>query len=176
VYQTAVLLDSRGGIVGSYRKIHLFDVVLDDGSVFAESRTTVPGNSPVVLSTPWARLGLSICYDVRFPELYRHLVDEGAEVMFVPSAFAMQTGRDHWHVLLRARALENLCYVAAPAQVGAHDATRRSYGHSLVVDPWGQIIAEASDRPSVVVAELDLEYLRERRRQLPCLSHRRLRG
>lgn len=174
VFMTSVLIDPRGNLLGLYRKIHLFDATLPDGTSLRESEKTQPGEHVVVLSTPLATMGMSICYDLRFPELYRRLSAAGAEVLWVPSAFTAQTGRDHWHVLLRARAIENLCFVAAPAQVGEHGGGRESFGHSLVVDPWGRTIAEGGTKPEVVVAPIDLEALHVRRHQLPCLSHRRL--
>lgn len=171
-YNTAVLIDSAGELKAIYRKIHLFDVALADGTQLRESRSTEAGREVVVAETPWCKMGLSICYDLRFPELYRQQVAQGAELLLVPSAFTLTTGRDHWHVLLRARAIENLCYVAAPAQVGAHGHGRHSYGRSLVVNPWGQVLAEAADRPEALVVRLDFEHLRSLRAQLPSLQHR----
>jgi predicted amidohydrolase len=129
----------------------------------------------VTADTDLCKVGLTVCYDLRFPELYRRLTRAGAEVIFVPSAFTAQTGKDHWHVLLRARAIENQVYIVAPAQVGRHSDRRQSYGHSLVADPWGKIVAEAADQEgAIVTADLDLEHLRKIRRQLPCLEHTRL--
>lgn len=171
-YNTALLIDSSGELKAFYRKIHLFDVALADGTQLRESNSTAAGHEVKVVETPWCTLGLSICYDLRFPELYRQQVALGAQLLLVPSAFTLTTGRDHWHVLLRARAIENLCYVAAPAQVGAHGLGRHSFGRSLVVNPWGQVIAEAADRPEVLVVRLDFEHLQQLRSQLPSLQHR----
>jgi len=134
-HNTAVYLDPDGRVGASYRKIHLFDVAIPDGATYAESDSTVAGTEAVVVDMPWAKLGLSVCYDLRFPELYRELTRRGAQILTVPAAFTLHTGRDHWHVLLRARAIENLCYVLAPAQFGRHTEKRHTYGHALIVDP-----------------------------------------
>jgi len=173
-HNAAVVLDERGAMRAVYRKIHLFDVAIPDGASYAESRSVRPGGAPVVVDTPWARLGLSVCYDVRFPELYRALSAQGAQILVVPAAFTLHTGRDHWHVLLRARAIENLCFVIAPAQVGKHDGGRQTYGHSLIVEPWGTVVADAPDGPGLAVAELDLDRQQRLRTELPALDHRRL--
>ncbi len=172
-HNTAVHLDASGEIVALYRKIHLFDVDLADGTRLAESDGTAPGDRVVVSQTPFGPLGLSICYDVRFPALYQSLVDNGAVAIAVPSAFTASTGKDHWHVLLRARAIECQAYVLAPAQWGNHGQGRASYGHALIVDPWGCVIAECSDGEGVAVAELDMAKVEEARRGLPSLRHRR---
>lgn len=174
VHNTALVISSAGEVVARYRKIHLFDVALADGTEHHESRWVEAGNEPVVVDTPIGRLGLSICYDVRFPELYRRLVTAGATVIAVPAAFTVTTGRDHWHVLLRARAIESQCYVLAPAQWGAHGRGRTTYGHALICDPWGTIIAECSDGEGIAVAELHPARVTSVRRQMPCLEHRRL--
>ena len=163
-----------GALVGSYRKIHLFDVALQDGTSLAESAATTPGQSLLTFDIGRFRVGLSICYDLRFPELYRGLVSQGANVLLVPAAFTVHTGKDHWHTLLRARAIESQAYVIAAAQWGKHPRGRTTYGHSLVVDPWGSVVAEASDRVGVVSANLDLKYLEQVRAAVPCLDHRRL--
>ncbi len=173
-HNTAVYLDASGAVVAAYRKIHLFDVKLPDGATYAESASTAPGAAPVLVDTPVGKLGLSVCYDLRFPELYRELARRGAQVLAVPAAFTLHTGRDHWHVLLRARAIENLCWVLAPAQFGRHNERRVTYGHSLIVDPWGQVVAEVGDHEGVAVAEIDLDYEDKLRGELPALSHRRL--
>jgi predicted amidohydrolase len=175
IRNSAVLLDPVGAVVAIYRKIHLFDVDVPGGKRFRESEAIEPGVAePVVAQTPWGGLGLSICYDLRFPELYRALAARGARIAAVPSAFTLETGKDHWHPLLRARAIENQLYVFAPAQFGAHGPTRRSYGHALVVDPWGVVIAECGDHEGVALARIDLGYQDQVRAALPCLSHRRL--
>jgi predicted amidohydrolase len=174
IRNTSVLLGPDGGILALYRKIHLFDVDLPGGATFRESDSVEPGDTAVVTDLGWGKLGLSVCYDLRFPELYRRLVGRGAEVLTVPSAFTAETGKDHWHVLLRARAIENLAFVVAPAQAGFHGGNRRSYGHALVVDPWGVVLAEQGEGTGVAVADLDLGYLAEVRRRVPCLDHRRL--
>lgn len=174
VHNTALLLDPAGAIVARYRKVHLFDVALADGTAHNESRVVAPGGDVVVADTPAGRLGLSICYDVRFPELYRRLVTAGATVLAVPAAFTVPTGRDHWHVLLRARAIESQCYVLAPAQWGKHPGNRLTYGKSLVADPWGDVVAQASDGVNVARATLDPKRVGDVRGQLPSLRHRRL--
>lgn len=172
---TSVLYGPRGPLA-TYRKIHLFDVDLSpDGPRLMESEATNAGAELVSCSTPLGQLGLSICYDLRFPELYGALRDAGAELIFVPSAFTVPTGADHWEVLLRARAIETQCYVLAPAQIGPHGGKRRSYGRSMIVDPWGTILATAPDRPSVVFADIDLDHLQTLRRRMPCQQHRRTR-
>jgi predicted amidohydrolase len=173
-YNTNVCFGPSGDLVASYRKIHLFDVELGDGSSYRESATTAPGESPVVTRLDGFGCGLSICYDLRFPELFRRLVDRGAELLLVPAAFTLHTGKDHWHVLLRARAVESECYVVAAAQWGKHPLGRTTYGHALVADPWGTVIAEASDGIGFALASVDSARLDEVRRALPCLQHRRL--
>jgi predicted amidohydrolase len=173
-YNTCVYVDASGAIVATYRKIHLFDVHIPDGASYAESASVAPGDGPVLVDTPAGKLGLSVCYDLRFPELYRELARRGAQILTVPAAFTLHTGRDHWHVLLRARAIENLCYVLAPAQLGRHTEKRVTYGHALIVDPWGQVLAEVGDHEGVAVAEIDLEYQARLRAELPALSHRRM--
>lgn len=171
-FNTLAVYGPDGALVSSYRKIHLFDVRLPDGSEISESAATTRGWEPRVADVLGWRLGLSICYDLRFPELYRALADRGAEVILVPAAFTLLTGKDHWHVLLRARAIESQCFVVAAAQWGTHPKGRTTYGHSLVADPWGTVIAEASDGPGVVVAELDPAVLSRVRENLPSLRHR----
>ena len=177
-YATSVLLDRDGELVATYRKIHLFDVDLPGQPPFRESATFTPGEQLVTHETDMARLGLSICYDLRFPELYRGLMVMGAEVMFVPAQFQYETGKDHWEVLLRARAIENQCFVAAPAQWGTFgdpEKNRRSYGNSMVLDPWGRVLVRAPDEgDGVWFADLDMAGLRHVRQVLPALQHRRL--
>ncbi|MDW8060825.1 MAG: carbon-nitrogen hydrolase family protein [Thermomicrobium sp.] len=172
-YNTSVLFSPDGELLATYRKIHLFDVDLTGNVTSNESATILPGDRVVTAEVAGHTVGLTICYDVRFPELYRLLALAGAELVFVPAAFTLYTGKDHWHVLLRARAIENQCYVAAPAQIGPHDPGQHCYGHSLVADPWGTVIAEATNRVGVVVTTIDFAYLREVRRQLPSLANRR---
>ena len=173
-YNTSVLLDEHGDVVGCYRKIHLFDVRLPDGREIYESKTRRSGDRAVVLEWAGIKFGLSICYDLRFPELYRALVMQGAQVLFVPSCFTMITGKDHWEVLLRARAIENQAFVLAPNQIGARSGMVPAYGRSLAVDPWGNILAQAPDRETLVSATLELDLLDEVRSQMPVLEHIRL--
>jgi predicted amidohydrolase len=167
------LFDPKGRIEARYDKIHLFDVNLPSGETYRESNTVAPGAEAVVASLPWARLGLSVCYDLRFPHLYRALAKAGAEILTVPSAFTETTGKAHWHVLLRSRAIENGCFVLAPAQGGTHANGRKTYGHSLIIGPWGDILAEGSIDPGVVAAELDLDQVAAARARLPSLHHDR---
>lgn len=172
-YNTCVHLGNDGAILARYRKIHLFDVELADGTFLKESKRTLAGSQPVITDTPFGRLGLTICYDLRFPYLYEKLVDMGAIALSVPSAFTATTGAAHWHTLLRARAIESQCYVFAPAQYGNHHGRRHSYGHSLVVDPWGEIIAEVATDDAVLIADIDPARVQQVRSELPSLQHRR---
>ncbi len=176
VYNTAALYNPEGQAIARYRKIHLFDVNLPDGNTYRESSTVVSGNELVTCEQEQLGvLGLSVCYDVRFPELYRSLVDRGAQVLLIPAAFTAYTGRDHWQVLLQCRAIENTCYVIAPAQVGTHYERRQCHGHAMILDPWGIILADAGgEKPGVAIAEIDPERLELVRRQMPSLQHRRL--
>ena len=175
-FNTSVLFGPDGGILGTYRKMHLFDVNVPGGPRFAESDTCKPGDAVTVVETPLARFGLSICYDLRFPELYRKMTDQGAQVLMVPAAFTLATGKDHWEPLMRARAIENQCYVIAPAQHGDHDdaGIKASWGHAMIVDPWGLPVAVASDGPGLAIAEIDLERVEKVRRAIPVASHRRI--
>ncbi len=154
--------------------MHLFDVNLPDGNTYQESGTVLAGtNLPPVYDSPeLGKLGISVCYDVRFPELYRYLSKMGAEVLFVPAAFTAYTGKDHWQVLLQARAIENTCYVIAPAQTGQHYAMRHTHGHAMIVDPWGTVLADAGDKPGVAIAAINPSRLEQVRRQMPSLNHR----
>jgi predicted amidohydrolase len=174
VYNTALLIGPSGEELACYQKVHLFDVNLPDGNTYRESSTVQAGTQlPIVYpSTELGNLGLSICYDVRFPELYRHLAYKGAEILFIPAAFTAYTGKDHWQILLQARAIENTCYVIASAQTGKHYALRQSHGHAMIVDPWGVILADAGDRPGVAIAEINPLRLEQVRRQMPSLQHR----
>jgi predicted amidohydrolase len=167
------LIGPNGRIAARYDKIHLFDVNLPSRESYRESNTVAPGSEAVVATLPFARVGLSVCYDLRFPHLYRALAKAGAEILTVPSAFTETTGKAHWHILLRARAIENSCFVIAPAQGGTHTNGRKTYGHSLIVGPWGEILAEASIDPGVIIAELDLGEIAEVRGRLPSLHHDR---
>ncbi len=173
-YNTALLIDSTGQELIRYEKVHLFDVDLPDGNTYRESSKVQAGQKlPTVYDTNnFGKLGLSVCYDIRFPELYRHLSQQGADVMFVPAAFTAYTGKDHWQILLQARAIENTCYLIAPAQTGFHYGTRHSHGHAMIVDPWGVILADAGDLPGVAIAEINPNRLEQVRRQMPSLQHR----
>jgi len=171
IFNTSVLIGPTGRVVATYRKMHLFDIEAPGEVVLRESKTVKPGDRPVVVDTSLGRLGLSICYDLRFPELYRHLALAGAEVLFVPAAFTSYTGPHHWLPLLRARAIENQCWVVAPAQVGRHDPERASHGETVVIDPWGKVVARRARGEGIVHAEIDREQARRVRESLPCLTH-----
>lgn len=173
VANRSVLLDPEGGVRAWYDKIHMFDVDLPGGESYRESQTYRPGGEARIATTPWGVLGMTVCYDLRFPRLYRALAQAGADFLAVPSAFTRQTGRAHWHVLLRARAIETGCYVFAPAQCGDHPGNRQTYGHSLIVDPWGEIIADGGEAPGFVIADIDPAKVAEARRALPSLEHDR---
>ncbi len=172
-YNTSVLIGPETGIIAKYRKIHLFDVELEGEPPIRESEFRRPGDAVVVADTRLCPMGLSVCYDLRFPELYRRLTAAGAKVIFVPSVFTIPTGRAHWETLLRARAIENQVYIIAPDQTGSHPASMDAYGHSMIVDPWGKVIARTGAEPGLVLANIDLDYLENVRRRLPALSHRR---
>jgi len=167
------LIDPRGEIVARYDKIHMFDVDLANGESYRESRNFRAGELAVLHDLPWGRLGLTVCYDLRFPSLYRALAEAGASFLAIPSAFTQQTGEAHWHVLNRARAIENGCYVFAAAQGGKHENGRETFGHSLLVDPWGRIIAEGGIEPGVVLAEVDPSEVVAARARIPSLQHGR---
>ena len=167
------LIDAQGGVVARYDKIHMFDIDLPGGESYRESNAYRPGGSTVVAETPWGRLGMSVCYDVRFPYLYRALAQAGADFLAVPSVFTVPTGKAHWHVLLRARAIENGCFVFAPAQWGEHAGGRRSYGHSLIVDPWGEVLADGGEGTGIVTAQIDPERIAKARGMVPSLQHDR---
>ncbi len=173
-YNTSILFGPQGNSLARYRKIHLFDVDLEAGITARESDSREFGADVTVADTELCPMGLSVCYDLRFPELYRTLAARGARIIFVPSAFTAYTGKAHWEPLLRARAIENQVYVVAPAQYGHNPKSYATHGHSMIVDPWGKILAELSDGPGVVTAEVDLEYLAKVRAELPALSHRKL--
>jgi predicted amidohydrolase len=169
-----VVFAPDGRLAAHYNKVHLFDVSLADGTELCESASTTPGTSLSGVRVGGFSVGLSICYDLRFPELYRGLVDAGAEVLLVPAAFTLHTGKDHWEPLLRARAIESQAWVVAAAQFGTHPRGRRCYGHSMIVDPWGAVVAQCPDRTGMALATIDREYLDQVRRSLPSLKHRRL--
>lgn len=172
-FNTCAVFSPDGSMVAAYRKMHMFDVDLADGTRFLETDACKPGDSVVCVDIGPFRVGLSICYDLRFPELYRRLVDRGAQVVVIPSAFTVTTGKDHWHVLVRARAIENQVYAIAPAQYGTHP-NRTTYGKSVIVDPWGTVVAQCSDGVGMCTHTLAKRYLDEVRESLPALRHRRL--
>lgn len=176
VYNRSTLIGPDGSTLAKYDKIHLFDVDLEDGESYRESDYVQPGeNEPVVYkSETLGTIGFSVCYDLRFPELYRVLSEQGAEILTVPSAFTRTTGKDHWHPLLKARAIENTSYVLAAAQTGTHGRKRKTYGHSLIIDPWGNILADGGEDTGVIYAEFSPEILKDVRRSIPSLKHRRL--
>ncbi len=169
----AFVISPDGSIAGRYDKIHMFDVDLTGGETYRESRSYQAGPAAVVVELPWARLGLSVCYDLRFPQLYRALAHAGAEVLTVPAAFTKRTGAAHWHILQRARAVENGAFVISAAQGGLHENGRETYGHSLIVSPWGEVLAEADTEPGVILAEIDLAGVADARARIPTLSHDR---
>ena len=169
----SVLISDAGEVVATYDKIHMFDVDLENGESYRESKSYEPGTRAVVAETPWGKLGMTICYDIRFPHLYRALAHAGAEIIAVPAAFTRPTGRAHWHVLLRARAVETQCVVLAPAQTGEHMDGRKTYGHSLAVDPWGAVIADGGEEPGIVLAEIDMAQVAKARGKVPSLTHDR---
>ena len=176
-YNTHVLVDSDGDVRASYRKIHLFDVDIPNGPVLMESKTASPGDAIVAADSPIGRLGMTVCYDLRFPELYSRLRHEmGAQIMLVPSAFTKPTGEAHWEVLLRARAIETQSYVIAAAQAGVHSEKRESYGHAIIIDPWGKVLAKLEDPDNgigIATADIDLGYLEDVRERIPVDEHRR---
>lgn len=168
------LIDDTGGIVARYDKVHLFDVDLDGGESYRESAMIKAGEKAVLVDAPFGRLGLTICYDIRFPQLYRTLAKAGAEIIFAPAAFTRKTGRDHWHTLVKARAIETGAYMVAPCQCGDVKGKLARYGHSLIVGPWGETLADGGEKPGLVTADLDLEKVEAARQKIPALSHDRL--
>lgn len=175
-YNRSILIAPDGRIAAHYDKIHLFDVTLPDGKEYRESSQAEPGKPMALAQLPEITLGMSICYDLRFPFLYRQLALAGAGLLAVPSAFTRPTGAAHWEILLRARAIENACYVIAPAQCGQHPGGRETYGHSLIIDPWGEVLAQAGDMPGVITATIDPARVAAVRAQIPVLSHHRVIG
>ena len=167
------LIDSSGAIVARYDKIHMFDVDLANGESYRESNAFRPGGQAVLAHLPWGVLGMTVCYDLRFPQLYRTLTQAGADFLAIPSAFTVPTGKAHWHVLIRARAIENGCFVFAPAQWGEHAERRRTYGHSLIVDPWGELLADGGEETGLITARIDPSRIAEVRRMVPSLNHDR---
>lgn len=174
IIAACIVYNSEGEVVARYDKIHLFDVELGNDESYKESETIANGTEVVVVDTPFGKLGLTICYDLRFPELFRQLVDKGAEIIAIPSAFTATTGKSHWEVLVRARAIENLCYIIAADQGGYHLSGRNTYGDSMVVDPWGNVLNRLSQGAGVVIADIDLDRMKTTRRTFPCLQHRTL--
>jgi deaminated glutathione amidase len=173
IVNRSYLLSSDGRVVASYDKIHMFDATLPDGKVIRESSAYCPGERAVIADTPWGKLGLTVCYDLRFPQLYRALAQAGALYLTVPSSFQRATGKFHWHTLVKARAIENGCYMFAPAMCGDHPGNRTTYGHSLVVDPWGDVLADGGEAPGIVYADIDPARVERIRGMLPCLEHDR---
>jgi deaminated glutathione amidase len=176
VFNTSPCLDPNGAVTAVYRKIHLFDIEMAAGPSLRESDTMVPGDQAVVAETAFGRFGMSVCYDLRFPALYQALRDAGADVFLVPAAFTATTGKAHWEVLLRARAIEQQVWVVAADQVGRHNAARTSHGHSMVIDPWGFVVGRCSDGPGVTLAVVDPSLTKKVRGRLPCADHRRAFG
>jgi len=167
------LINPDGQIIARYTKIHMFDVEVNDGSIYQESATYQPGTSACLAKTPWGLVGLTVCYDIRFPALYRDLAKAGAKIIFVPSAFTEVTGEAHWHILQRARAIENGCFIVSAAQTGMHEQNRKTFGHSIIVDPWGNILADADKDVGFITADLDLNLVDEVRKKIPSLTHDR---
>ncbi len=173
VNNRSYLVDPEGRVAARYNKLHLFDVQLREGETYRESTTVEPGDRALMAETPWGLLGMTVCYDLRFPQLYRALAQAGAGLLSIPSAFTKTTGKAHWHVLLRARAIENGAYVLAPAQCGQHAGGRKTFGHSLIVDPWGEVLTDAGEMPGYILAEIDPAKVVEARRMIPSLEHDR---
>ncbi len=172
-YNRSLLFNPQGAIVASYDKIHLFDVDVGDGQVYRESARFLPGGRMVTAKLDDAALGMTVCYDLRFPQLYRALAKAGVSIITVPSAFTRVTGEAHWHTLLRARAIENGCFIIAPAQTGTHPGGRKTFGHSLIIDPWGKVLADGGEKEGVVMAEIDVSQVEKVRKSLPSLTHDR---
>jgi len=173
IVNRSFLISNEGNTVASYDKIHMFDVTLPDGKVIRESSAYRPGDKAVVVDTPLGKVGLTICYDLRFPQLFRALAQAGAQIITVPSSFQRQTGKAHWHALLQARAIENGCWIVAPAMCGEHAGNRQTFGHSLVVNPWGEVVADGGEGPGIVYAEIDVTRVAKVREMIPSLTHDR---
>ena len=176
VYNSCLLYNPQGKVVARYEKMHLFDVHVDNHGkeAYNESQTIVAGKNVAVVATPFARIGMSVCYDLRFPELYRHMLDQDINMITVPSAFTVTTGKRHWEMLLKARAVENLCYVIAANQGGQNTARRATWGHSMIIDPWGDILGVVDEGPGIAIADLDFNRLEATRKSFPALKHRKL--
>jgi predicted amidohydrolase len=173
IVNRSFLLDTQGEIVARYDKIHMFDIELSNGEFYRESDAIAPGDKAVLATTPWGKLGMSVCYDLRFAALYRALAQNGAQIITIPAAFTQTTGKAHWHTLIRARAIETACYVIAPNQCGHHVDKRYSWGHSLIVDPWGEILADGGAEPGIIYADIDLSKVDKVRNMIPALKHDR---
>lgn len=173
IVNRSYLISADGAVAATYDKIHMFDVTLPDGKVIRESSAYRPGEQAVIATTPWGKLGMTICYDLRFPHLYRALAQQGAEFLSVPSSFQRQTGKVHWHTLLKSRAIENAAYVFAPAMCGDHPGSRQTYGHALIVDPWGGVLADAGEVPGIIYADIDPARVAKIRGMMPSLQHDR---
>ncbi len=173
VANRAYVFTPQGKIAATYDKLHMFDVDLSGGESYRESKNYQPGDKAVMVDMPWGRVGLTICYDLRFPHLYRAMAQNGAGYLTVPAAFTKNTGKDHWHILLQARAIENGCFVFAPSQGGTHENGRETYGHSLIISPWGDILAQADEEPGVIMADIDPALIAEARTRIPALQHDR---
>lgn len=173
IYNTHVIVNSEGEIVTTYRKMHLFDMDLPEGPTMKESEVVMPGDKLVMSNTPFGKVGMSICYDLRFPEMYLALREGGAQILFIPAAFTKVTGEQHWKALLQARAIETQSYVVAAAQVGFHHPERESYGHAMIIDPWGKILGEVEDGTGIATAHIDLEFVENVRKSMPVMNHRR---
>ena len=173
IVNRSFLLDDKGEISAHYDKLHMFDIELSNGEFYRESDAVAPGDKAVVATTPWGKLGMTVCYDLRFASLYRALAQNGAQFITIPSAFTRTTGKAHWHMLVRARAIETGCYIIAPNQCGHHVDRRASWGHSLIVDPWGKVLADGGAEPGIVYAEIDLSSVERARRMIPALTHDR---
>lgn len=174
IYSTCLVYDDQGNVKARYDKMHLFDVVVNGKDSYQESQAVTAGNQVVVVPTPVGKLGLAVCYDLRFPELFRQMLNQGAEIFALPAAFTRYTGEAHWDVLMKSRAIENLCFMVGSNQTGLHPNQRETYGHSMIIDPWGKTLACLPSEVGVVTAEIDLNYLRKIRTEFPAISHRML--
>jgi len=174
VKAACLVYDDKGNVAGRYDKMHLFDVIVSESESYQESSTTVPGEDISIVNTPFGKLGLSVCYDIRFPELFRRLFNLGAEIFTIPAAFTIKTGQAHWEVLARSRAIENFCYVIGSCQTGTHNNGRNTYGHSLIINPWGEIISLLADGVGVITSEIDLDKLKQIRKNIPVAEHQKI--